>query len=57
MQAVLTKKGLDEQTLQALRAANLNDQQIKEVRAHSPISPALQALTPWPDFLAAGART
>ncbi|CAL5224402.1 g7084 [Coccomyxa viridis] len=31
IKAVLTKKGLDEQTLQALRAANLNDQQIKEV--------------------------
>ena len=56
MQAVLTKKGFDKQTLQALRAASLSDQQIKEVISPPPSSPLLQALTHWQNFSAAGAR-
>ena len=35
MQAVLTRQGFDETTQQALRAASLTDQQLKEVSAYS----------------------
>ena len=50
MQAVLTKNGFDEQTQQALRAANLNDQQIKEVLNFPPSAPFLKSSDDQADF-------